>query len=236
MGGFRLEVTVTAKTLGEARRTVAETRLLDVSFWLPPNDVAFTRFKLDGTVLTKSALLANAHWMHQQAIQSDILSGDPQRAPSTLQIQGMTDVFASFGWNARRRNPTKSMSSTAWWLGQSEAAEELPIVAAFNKRYMNDNMALVLLQFIRYRHPHKYVPCRKRPYVGKHRYQVHQRVPIRLRYGVEGCQDHVRRGKAVGWFAKLIADGTVPREAVGMAPAQVESPVSLTDAVCSYLT
>ena len=65
--------------------------------------------------------------------------------------------------------------------GESEAAEALPIVAPFNKRYTNDNMARVLLQSIRYRHPHKYVLCRKRPYVDKHRDQVHQKVPFRLR-------------------------------------------------------
>ena len=105
MGGFRPEVTVTAKTLGEARRIVAGTRFLDPSFWLRPDDVASARFKLDAIILTKSA--ANANWMHHQATQSGIFSGDLQRAPSTLQIQGMTDVFASLnGMQGRggRRN------------------------------------------------------------------------------------------------------------------------------------
>ena len=121
-------------------------------------------------------------------------------------------------------------------LGEREQAEELAIVAHINKRYTNDKMRLVLLQSIRYRCPHRYVPCPKSPNDAKHRYHVHEKEPFRLRCGAEGCHDQMQRGEAVAWFAKLVANGTVPREALGMAMTQAASTVSVINAVYSFLT
>ncbi|WWC65499.1 uncharacterized protein I303_108117 [Kwoniella dejecticola CBS 10117] len=65
-------------------------------------------------------------------------------------------------------------------------------------------------------HPSRYIPCRVKPKDPKHRYQLHERSPIRLRCGLKGCHDHLPAGEMMRWFSKLILSGTVDKAAVGL--------------------
>ena len=115
LGGFRIEVALQAASLREAVEFVNRTPLLDPAAWLNPSDPVLKPYKLKAKTLNKATLLSNARWIYQQAVKAGVYQGNNSAAPSKLQLRGMTDVFASFGWNAGWRRPTKSLDEAAWW-------------------------------------------------------------------------------------------------------------------------
>ena len=62
----------------------------------PPSEYAAC--KLKATFVTKYGLLANANWVHRQAIIAHTIRGDNHARPTTRQIEIMLDVLASFAW------------------------------------------------------------------------------------------------------------------------------------------
>ncbi|EIW69240.1 hypothetical protein TREMEDRAFT_30502, partial [Tremella mesenterica DSM 1558] len=118
MEGFRIEVTVQAASLADARTIVTATPFLDPRFWINPSSVdpQLEYLKLDAKLLNKKTLLSNANSVYTRAQVAGIFDGANTNKPSRRQIQGLTDVLASFGWNADVRKPTKSADKEAWWL------------------------------------------------------------------------------------------------------------------------
>ena len=102
MGGFKIEVTVGAQSLSDARDLVQATPLLTHDFWLHPPD-NYAAYKLIATVVTKDGLLANADWVFRQCTLAQALTGTDRTRPSSRQVQMMSDVLAAFGWNAGKR-------------------------------------------------------------------------------------------------------------------------------------
>ena len=213
MGGFRIEVTVGAATLAAARDKIQATALLTPAFWLhPPEHLA--SYKLKATVFTKEGVLANADWMHQKAILAHSFIGDNNAKPSGLQVQAMTDVLASFGWNAGKRRPTKSMSPTAWWIqGEPEGDDESRLLAAIHIKYNSPPTKYRLLQSVRQHHG-GHLPCKLYPADTRHRYHVVSKVPIRLRCPV--CRHNLNSGEIMKWMASLMVWGRIPRAAANL--------------------
>ena len=217
--GFRIEVTVQAKGLRNAMEIVQQTPFLQPSFWLDPTqfDPALAYLKLDAKIVNKKALLANANWLYHQANASGIFDGHNTDKPSKRQIQGMTDVFAGFGWNPGQRRLTHSLESNAWWSATATTQDggELSILEHLNRTFRTNSQQLDLLALVRKHSSFGYVPCQKNT---QHRYHVHERCHLRLRCGNKQCADRIQGGEVMRWIASLVADGKLPYEAVKMQP------------------
>jgi hypothetical protein len=122
--GFRIEVTVKAKSLQEAHRLVNDTSFLDPSYWLKAGDGHVARRGLTAKLVTREGLLANANWVYNQAAQSDIFTGAAANKPSKEQIQAIVDILNDLGWNAGIRRPTKSLDPNAWWHATPQRIEQ----------------------------------------------------------------------------------------------------------------
>ena len=116
----------------------------------------------------------------------------------------MTDLLASFGWNAGKRRPTKTLSPAVWWTLREQAPEDEPsLLAHLHSKYNSPPAKLKLLVSVRLHHG-GYLPCRSSPEDTKHRYHVVSKVPFRLR--CPACR-HNLGGGYMKLVAKLIADG-----------------------------
>lgn len=116
MGGYRIEVTVRAPTLVEARVFCEYSPFYDINFWRNP-PAGLERFKLDVKVATKAAALANAHWIMDRAVHCGVFSGADSDKPQHIHTQGMFDTLAGIGYNGASAQPTASLATDAWWNG-----------------------------------------------------------------------------------------------------------------------
>ncbi|KAE8543297.1 hypothetical protein D1P53_000788 [Cryptococcus gattii VGV] len=63
LGGYRIEVTVSAQTLFEARRIIQSTEFPDINSWIYPTKPQLQPFKLDIKAITKEQNIQNAKAM-----------------------------------------------------------------------------------------------------------------------------------------------------------------------------
>lgn len=75
LGGFRLEVSVVAKTLAEAKHKALSLPFLKLDNWLNPTDQRMVRFKLQAMAITKEELVNNVRQMLAIANARDIWAG-----------------------------------------------------------------------------------------------------------------------------------------------------------------
>jgi hypothetical protein len=213
LGGFRIEVSVNAPTLQEAKRLVKATPFLRPSTWLHPTEPALQDFGVDIKLVSKEGLLGNANWLYQQAVLLGTFKGDKNKKPSGMHSQASTDIMAGFGWNAGQRHPTKSQSTTAWWRKvEVDTQEILGTLASLNKIYPTDLRKLDL--FKKFRQACGHVPCQREPKIPSHRYWVKSREPVRWECCV--CKHNMVVGQGMRWFAKLVDEGYISRERVGL--------------------
>lgn len=104
-----------AKSLQDAHRLLNNTDHLDTSYWLKAGDGNVAGRGLTAQLVTKQGLLANAHWVNNQAAQYNILAGVAANRPSKEQVQAILDILNALGWNAGIRRPTKSLDTNARW-------------------------------------------------------------------------------------------------------------------------
>ncbi|RXK34714.1 hypothetical protein M231_08030 [Tremella mesenterica] len=251
MGGFRLEVTVQARSLASARRKVEGVPFLDINFWRDPGTHpqghSLERFKVDIKVLSKAALLMNAHWVYQRAMDMGIFRGDSNIRPSRGHLQGITDVLASFGWNAGRRNPSKSLNPHAWWTGDrgdrmdrrvmgqlgtinlvvplgglscGDTFNSLSTLSHLTQKFKGKTGVQQLLKILRHMKTRGSVPCPKGDTDNKHRMNIHGWKPLRMKCGLKSCHFNMDEAHCFKWFAALVDRGHVSREAVGMSHLQ----------------
>lgn len=115
LGGFRLEISLNARSLSEAREIARNLPFLDIKNWLNPIHDQIKPFKLEAMVISKEDLLANVLRMLTIANSRDIWSGPSQGKVSNFRKQMVTDLFAALGWNPGGRHLTRSDKSGAWW-------------------------------------------------------------------------------------------------------------------------
>ena len=216
LGGFRVELTVGAPTLAEARAKVQATPFLDQGFWLDPPE-PYTAYKLNATLVTKDGLLANADWVYRQHTLANPFEGSANSRPTKLQVRIMTDVLCGLGWNAGKRRPTKSMAGDAWWIkAKPKETEHTRILADLQAKYNSAPAKVRLVEQVR-RHCGKTMPCIQYPDDPKHRYIfASKKPPFRLR--CPECKSHLTSGEAMKWIAEMIATGRVPMAAAGLDP------------------
>lgn len=235
MGGFRIEVTVMSTTLQSAVDLVASSPLLDMKFWMDPT-APWEHLKLDMKTFSKDALLQNAAWVHKMAERSGLLTGDNNLPATPVHQQVVADLLSSLGWNAGRKDPTPSLSTTAWWnrghvqwTGPQATTNLDPAVdnsiqaqtlLHLRSSFRGGEQVLKLIDIVR-SCPPGYLPCQKEGVdntSGQHRYWKDTWEPFRLKCSVKSCQHKLYEPAIFTLIAKLVNEGKVPREKVGLPP------------------
>jgi hypothetical protein len=88
-------VTVKAKSLQDAHQLVDETGFLNPSYWLKAGDGNVAYRGLTAQLVTREGLLANAHWVYNQAVQAKVFVGAAADGPSKEQVQAIVDILNS---------------------------------------------------------------------------------------------------------------------------------------------
>jgi hypothetical protein len=211
MGGFRIEVTVKAKSLKEAHRLVMATGFLEPEYWLKAGDGRHTIKGLTAKLVTKEGLLANANWVYDQATQANLFAGASSDKPSKQQIQAVVDILNALGWNSGIRRPTKSLDPDAWWHA-APSSDRSGIFQILSERYQTDEDIRELFDRARNDGPYHGLPCKAEPGNPDHRYQVHNRQPFRVRCSDQECGHKLQRTALVHWIAELVQGAVISME------------------------
>jgi hypothetical protein len=108
-------VSVKAISLAEAVRKVQLTPFLNPEYYLALGQGSVSPILMSASLVTRDDLFANAHWIHQKVADQKLSDGDSNVKPTARQINILTDVFNSLGWNGGLRKPRKSLDPGAWW-------------------------------------------------------------------------------------------------------------------------
>lgn len=210
LGGFRIEVTVKARSLAEAAKLVRRTPFMDPRYWLGQGDGPHAKHRLSAKVVERGAFLENANWVYQQAQLGGIFLGGHDIKPTRQQIQALTDVFNALGWNNGLRTATKSLAADAWWNSSPTSAPTL--FGSLSQHYQTDEEIKELFQLARANSGTDGLPCKRQPEDRHHRYQVNSQQPFRIRCCVHGCYHKLQRAAIIHWIAELVSteviDGT----------------------------
>ncbi|OCF40845.1 hypothetical protein I317_05295 [Kwoniella heveanensis CBS 569] len=221
LGGYRIEVTVQAKTLEEAEAKVMDIEgipFFDINWWMNPTGQGRERYKVEVKLVHKKALLANANWVYERAMQEGILTGNNVRKPGFVQKQGILDLLCSFGWNAGKKKMTSSLDPSAWWRGAEETEEgtrpggvsqKQLVLAHIRRKYQSKADIKQLWNLLKARGEKKCVPCLKvtarAADKAKHKYQLCDWKPFKIRCGVRPCGHTMDEAEAFDYFAEIIS-------------------------------
>jgi hypothetical protein len=211
IGGFRIEVTVKAKSLRDAHRFVEATGYLNPEYWLKCGTGRRAVRGLTAKVVTKQGLIANANWVHDQANQAKLFTGASANKPTGQQIQAVVDILNALGWNAGIRSPTKSLDPDAWWF-ITPSSDRSGIFQILSERYQTDEGIRELFDRARKDGPYHSLPCKAEPGNPNHRYQVHNRSPFRVRCSAQDCGNKLQRTALVHWIAELVQGAVISME------------------------
>lgn len=209
LGGFRIEVTVKARTLADAHRLVTETSFLNPDYWLDmnQNNQRPGRKQLRAKLVSKEGLLANGHWVYGLAQQGDIFQGRPAEKPSKQQIQVLTDILNALGWNSGLRTATKSLAEDAWWNDTLNQADVMSTFRTLSAAHQTDLEIKELFNRARLCSPGLALPCKLQPDDRSHRYQANGLSPYTVRCASTGCRHKLARVALVQWIATLVDEG-----------------------------
>jgi hypothetical protein len=203
LGGFRIEVTVRAKSLKDAHRLVSATNFLKPEYWLHTGDGPHARQGLTAQLVSKDGLLANANWVYNQATEANMFVGAASDRPSKEQIQAIVDILNALGWNAGIRSPSKSLDPDAWW-HSTPSTDRAAIYQELLERHQTDQQIRALFDRAREAGPHYGLPCKSEPGNSNHRYQVHNKSPFRVRCANLECGSKLQRTALIHWISELV--------------------------------
>lgn len=203
LGGFRIEVSVKAVTLKKAMEKVKGAGFLEADYWLPSGEGQQGPLPLSVRLVPKDALLANANWVYQQAEQAELFKGSNNDKPTKLQLQALTDIMNALGWNSGLRRPTKSLDKTAWW-NEQPGNTESDLFQQLGGDYQTDEEIRRLFETARTLAGS--IRCKAYPDNERHRYQINNPSPFRIRCCVSGCYNKLQRAAIVHWIAQLVRD------------------------------
>lgn len=219
LGGFRLEVSVVAKTLAEAKHKALSLPFLKLDNWLNPTDQRMVRFKLQAMAITKEELVNNVRQMLAIANTRDIWAGPNAGKVSNFRRQVVTDLFASLGWNAGRRTPTRSGKVKAWWRevedGGKKTVQEV-ILGQLNSKFKHNGEMKMVFERIQKHMANGKVPCQKD---NSGAYKIFSDASrFRLRCSDKSCRHILSPSQVKEYFVQLIIQGTVPCTVVNLPP------------------
>ncbi|OXG30373.1 hypothetical protein C360_04743 [Cryptococcus neoformans Bt15] len=223
-GGFRIEISLVAKTLGEAKQKALRLPFFKLENWLHPTDQRMVPFKLQAMVVTKKDLLDNAIQMLSIANARDIWAGSNSGKVSNFRKQVVTDLFASFGWNAGRRNPTRCGNKDAWWKDEDDCGRQTAweiLLERLNTRFNTNGALKTVFRKIEGLIANGKVPCQKDS-KGVYR-AFSDSTRFRLRCVDKSCGHVLSPFQVREYFAQLIIQGAVPCTVVDL-PADTFNP------------
>jgi hypothetical protein len=203
LGGFRIEVTVRAETLRQATARIKKTSFLDPSYWLGHGPGPHAKKIISARIVPRQAFLDNAMWIQQQATDLKIFQGDNNAKPSDLQLRVLTDILNAVGWNNGLQSPTRSLTSKAWWNGNGDGSDPTFYQSLSSLCQSNDQIKQV---FNLARSIMDAVPCQRHPDNKRHRYQINNSQPFRVRCCFADCYHKLQRTAILQWIADLVRD------------------------------
>ncbi|OXC62417.1 hypothetical protein AYX13_06985 [Cryptococcus neoformans] len=232
LGGYRIEVTLHARTLLEARRMVEHTRFLDLNSWLYPTRPQLSQFKLDIKAITKEQYLQNAKAMRAAAESLPIWKGDNNRPVSKQKKKLLIDLAAAFGWCPSGFHATRSTAPYAWWNIWTEGIEPWqldPVLDHLNLRWSTFQAVDRLTNVIRTHLPENKIPCQKGPIADGHCYHkcsTKKSKRFRLRCCLSSCRHSLNAVQTREWYATLMHERGIPWQTVGLQPAAEAEPAA----------
>jgi len=204
LGGFRIEVTVKAKSLQEATARINRTNFLEPSYWLGHGPGPHARKTVSARLLPRQAFLDNALWIQQQATDLNIFLGDSNAKPSSRQLRALTDILNAVGWNNGLRSPSKSLDRKAWWNNDCNKTDPT-LYQSLCEICQTDSQIKDL--FNTARSMMVALPCQRHPSNQRHRYQINNTEPFRLRCCFADCYHKLQRTAIIKWISVLVLDG-----------------------------
>lgn len=240
LGGFRIEVTVTAPTFMDACDKIQYFPFMRPSWWLSPKGPEGTEpgeslncFKLDVKLVTKQGLLENARWVSQRASDKGLMAGNNSTAVTAQMRRVTCDILCSFGWNAGQGHITKSLSPSAWWLDSPVTEADQGVTVSLPSMSETSRASTTLSQLTslftgspgvkRLRDLIKklnnnVIPCPKGSVQDGHKLHSKGTSPVRFICALPPCKSHMNQAQAVKWFAELCDKGIISREGLGLPP------------------
>jgi len=123
------------------------------------------------------------------------------------------DVLNAFGWNSGLRKPYKSFSREAWWYAVPPTGAAM-VFESFSQTFQTDLEIGNLFNMVRAGTQAKGIPCKDHPGDPKHRYQVHERTPFRVRCSNNACRHKLQRAALAHGIAQLVTEGVVDRRMI----------------------
>lgn len=131
----------------------------------------------------------------------------------------MTDLFASLGWNAGRKTPTRSGKVKAWWRevedGGKKTAQEV-ILGQLNSKFKHNGEMKMVFERIQEHMVNGKVPCQKDNRGAYKTFSDASR--FRLRCSDKSCRHILSPSQVKEYFVQLIIQGTVPCTVVNLPP------------------
>lgn len=211
LGGFRIEVTVKARSLREATARINRTNFLEPSYWLGRGPGPHARKTISARLLPRQAFLDNALWVQQQATDLKIFLGDNNARPSSQQLRVLTDILNAVGWNNGLRSPSKSLEAKAWW-NQDSSRTDTTLYQSLSEICQTDRDIKDL--FNTARSMVDAIPCQRHPKNIRHRYQINNQAPFRLRCCFADCYHKLQRTAVIQWIAVLASEEVLDGKAL----------------------
>lgn len=219
LGGFRMEVSIQAKTLQQARTISASIPFLVPSFWFNPS-AGFARFKLEAKFVTKAAYLANSNWVYQQAVTQKAFHTDDSLKPTPIQQRMLSDCYSAMGWNSGYTRITQSHSTEAWWTQSTLSEDSIlqsDIIQELLRHHSSHESKSALINKVRAATHGGFIPCRKDLADPAHRYHLVSKETLRMRCYHQNCKDNMPFEQAIVWFANLLSNGFITATSLGLS-------------------
>jgi hypothetical protein len=211
LGGFRIEVTVKARSLQDATARINRTNFLEPSYWLGHGPGPHARKIVSARLLPRQAFLDNALWVQQQATDLKVFLGDNNARPTSQQLRVLTDILNAVGWNNGLRSPSKSLEPKAWW-NHDNSRTDPTLYQSLCEICQTDNDIKDL--FGTARSMVGSIPCQRHPNNIRHRYQINNTAPFRLRCCFADCYHKLQRTAIIQWIAVLASEEVIDGEAL----------------------
>lgn len=199
LGGFRIEVTVKARSLQEATARINRTDFLEPSYWLGHEPGPHARKTVSARLLPRQAFLDNALWVQQQATDLKIFLGDSNARPSSQQLRVLTDILNAVGWNNAWCNHDCSKTDPTLYQSLCEICQTDRAI----KDLFNTARSMVGA-----------IPCQRHPKNIRHRYQINKTAQFRLRCCFAECYHKLQRTAIIQWIATLASEEVLDVEAL----------------------
>jgi hypothetical protein len=212
MGGFRIEVSIIAPSLNEARAIAHRLPFFEPRLWFEssPAHPQMEPFLLDASLFTKETLLCNANWVHDRAQEIGAFTGDNGLTATRDRLDILGDFKNSFGWNSGFHRPSDLFDPSTWWYHSVvEEREEMLLsydtLRTLQGRFNDDDGYLELLRRARACSERQQLPCEIEPNDGDHRLVILTSRPFRLKCGI--CRRSMNSTDFVRWIARLVTMG-----------------------------